>query len=457
MSGAALGVIILCHENFERVADVVHFWRAANVPVAIHVDARRTKTKVLDQFGTDKGVIFIPRRTCRWGAWDIVGATLDGVDLLLPLVDPSGHILLQSGSCVPLHAAEGIMDHLAQNADVDFIESISLAQSPWVQGGLSRERFSLYHFFAWQERRWAFDASVRFQRAIGLVRNVPKGIRPHLGMQWWCLTHKTLRLIRKDPHKAQRARYFQTVWIPDESYFQTLVRPYARVIKPPLSWSRFDRYGKPYILYDDHAPELAKGAPFIVRKVDAGAQNLYDLMGQVRDHSAQIAAVDDVDRLSRLNPLQRGLARAPYAQRLSHNPYVVIVHDTLPEAVAARAQRPFDRNSVRRQWISYAAHDHLRDVLHPHENVILHMPLEDLQQARSVILQDGYATVLMPHRAADAGGETRRGRVLHRRWLTWRGEVAAPQTRARHAIIAPQDLERYLEDWARLHAWEHSA
>lgn len=456
MSGADLGVIVLCHENFERVAQVVKFWRAADVPVAIHVDARRTKTKVLDQFGTDKGVVFVPRRTCRWGAWDIVGATLDGVDLLLPLVDPKGHILLHSGSCVPLHSAESLKAHLAQNPDVDFIDSVSLAQSPWVQGGLSYERFSLYHPFAWQEQRRRFDLNVRFQRALGVRRKVPDGLRPYLGMQWWCLTHKTLRLMRQDPNKAHYARFFQTVWIPDESYFQTLVRPYARLIKPPLSWSQFDRYGKPYILYDDHAPELEKAAPFIVRKVDADADKIYNLMGRAQNHRGDIQAIDAVDRLSRLNPMQRGLSRAPDVRRLSHNPYLVIVHDTLPKAVAAQAKRPFDRRSPRRQWLGYAAHDHLRDVLYPHENVILHIPLDDLQQARQVILQDGYATVLLPQSVPTDGSDPRRAQVLHTRWQEWLSESADPQTRARHAVIAHEDIARYVEDWARLHAWEQS-
>ena len=45
-----------------------------------------------------------------------------------------------------------------------------------------------------------------------------------MGSQWWCLTRATLRAILRDPDRPALARYFRGVWIPDESYFQTLAR-----------------------------------------------------------------------------------------------------------------------------------------------------------------------------------------------------------------------------------------
>ena len=51
---------------------------------------------------------------------------------------------------------------------------------------------------------------------------MPEGLVPHMGSQWWCLTRQTLSAILQDPERAKYDSYFRKVWIPDESYFQTL-------------------------------------------------------------------------------------------------------------------------------------------------------------------------------------------------------------------------------------------
>ena len=66
-------------------------------------------------------------------------------------------------------------------------------------------------------------------------RRIPKGLVPHLGSQWWCLTRQTLSAILQDPDRAGYDRYFKRVWIPDESYFQTLVRLYSHQCRKPLA------------------------------------------------------------------------------------------------------------------------------------------------------------------------------------------------------------------------------
>jgi hypothetical protein len=124
---------------------------------------------------------------------------------------------------------------------------------PWTVGGLDEERFTMHFPFSWKRHRFFFDKAVHVQRAIGLKRKVPPGVVPHMGSQWWCLTRQTLSAILQDPERPRHDRYFRHVWIPDESYFQTLSRKYSINIESrSLTLSKFDFQGKPHIFYDDH-------------------------------------------------------------------------------------------------------------------------------------------------------------------------------------------------------------
>ena len=90
-----------------------------------------------------------------------------------------------------------------------------------------------------------------------------------MGSQWWCLTRQTLSAIFAGPAGVSvHDRYFRHVWIPDESYFQTLARLYSTHIESrSLTLSKFDFQGKPHIFYDDHLQLLRRSDCFVARKI----------------------------------------------------------------------------------------------------------------------------------------------------------------------------------------------
>lgn len=98
-----------------------------------------------------------------------------------------------------------------------------------------------------------------------------------MGSQWWCLTRHTLSAILQDPDRPDYDRYFKQVWIPDESYFQTLARQYSTNIESrSLTLSKFDFQGKPHIFYDDHLQLLRRSDCFVARKIWPHANRLYE-------------------------------------------------------------------------------------------------------------------------------------------------------------------------------------
>lgn len=276
----SFGVVMLVHNAFHRAEQVVRHWSKAGCPVVIHVD-KNAKKDAFEAFKSSLSdlpdVLFSKRHPCEWGMWGLVAASQSASSLMLKKFPDVRHVYLASGSCLPLRPVSELRQYLTERPRTDFIESATTADVPWTQGGLDAERFTLRFPFSWRKRRFLFDRYVNLQRRLKVERKIPDGIVPHMGSQWWCLTRQTLSAILEDPDRATYDSYFKRVWIPDESYFQTLVRLYSQNVESrSLTLSKFDYQGKPHIFYDDHLQLLRRSDCFVARKIWPNADVLYD-------------------------------------------------------------------------------------------------------------------------------------------------------------------------------------
>ncbi|EPX82337.1 beta-1,6-N-acetylglucosaminyltransferase [Salipiger mucosus] len=276
----SLGIVMLVHTAFGRAEQVARHWSRAGCPVVIHVDrsvAPRVYRAFVESLSDLPDVHFSRRHRCQWGTWGLVAASQDAAELLLDRYPGVRHVYLASGACLPLRPVDELIAYLDARPQTDFIESATTADVPWTVGGLDRERFTLFFPFSWRGNRYLFDRFVEVQRRLGLARRIPRGIVPHMGSQWWCLTRKTLEAILHAPDRRRFDRYFRRVWIPDESYFQTLARLHSEHIESrSLTLSKFDFQGKPHIFYDDHLQLLRRSDCFVARKIWPHADRLYD-------------------------------------------------------------------------------------------------------------------------------------------------------------------------------------
>jgi hypothetical protein len=274
-----VGIVMLVHNALDRAEQVARHWTAGGCRVVIHVDRnvpRKTFRAFSDALSNDPMIKFSKRHRCEWGMWGIVAASQSAAELMLDSFPEVGHVYLASGSCLPLRPVQELIDYLAARPRTDFIESATTADVPWIVGGLDQERFTLRFPFSWKKRRYLFDKYVDLQRRIGVKRKIPASLVPHMGSQWWCLTRQTLSAILQDPERDTYDRYFRKVWIPDESYYQTLVRLYSSNIESrSLTLSKFDFQGKPHIFYDDHLQLLRRSDCFVARKIWPRAERLY--------------------------------------------------------------------------------------------------------------------------------------------------------------------------------------
>ncbi|SFG91381.1 beta-1,6-N-acetylglucosaminyltransferase [Sulfitobacter dubius] len=276
----SVGIVMLVHNAFDRAEQVARHWAAAGCPVVIHIDKavpRRAHDAFVAALSDLKDVHFSPRKRCEWGTWGIVAASQGAAELMLSRFPKVRHVYLASGSCLPLRPVQELIDYLEDRPQTDFIESATTADVPWTVGGLDAERFTLRFPFSWRRNRYLFDRAVEVQRLLGLKRRMPRGIVPHMGSQWWCLTRRTLSAILQDLDRPTYDKFFRHVWIPDESYFQTLTRLYSSKIESrSLTLSKFDFQGKPHIFYDDHLQLLRRSDCFVARKIWPHADRLYD-------------------------------------------------------------------------------------------------------------------------------------------------------------------------------------
>ena len=276
----SVGIIMLVHTAFGRAEQIARHWSAAGCPLVIHVDKavpKKTYAVFKQALADLPNLRFALRHRCEWGTWGLVAATQECGQIMLNDFADVRHVYLTSGSCLPLRPVQELIDYLAERPHTDFVESATIADVPWTIGGLDHERFTLSFPFSWRKNRWLFDRYVNVQRKLRYKRRIPNGIVPHMGSQWWCLTRQTLSAILEDPERDTYDSYFRRVWIPDESYFQTLARLYSRQIESrSLTLSKFDYQGKPHIFYDDHLQLLRRSDCFVARKIWPFADRLYD-------------------------------------------------------------------------------------------------------------------------------------------------------------------------------------
>lgn len=274
-----VGIVMLCHTALDRAAQVARHWATHGCPVVIHLDRRVAepdRARFAAALADLPDVRFCARIACKWGTFSLVQASINAASQMLRDFPQVGHVYLSSGSCLPIRPVAELQAHLAAHPHTDFIESVTTADVGWTVGGLNKERFTLRFPFDWKTQRRLFDAYVKLQRRLGVSRRIPTGLVPHLGSQWWCLTRHSLQAILNHPDRASHDRYFRRVWIPDESYFQTLIRQVStRVESRSLTLSKFDYQGRPHIFYDDHLHLLRRTDAFVARKIWPQAGLLY--------------------------------------------------------------------------------------------------------------------------------------------------------------------------------------
>ena len=284
---AEIAYILLCHKDVDGIVAKAESLTAAGDMVSIHFDAKAPKAqfeRLTAALAGNARVVFARRRRCGWGEFSLVDATLSAIRAATRAFPRATHFYLLSGDCMPIKTAEYV-HRVLDDTDADFIESFDFFNSDWIKTGFREERLIYRHWFNERTQARRFYASFQVQKRLGLRRKVPAGLRMMIGSQWWCLRRQTVEtLLDFIYERPDMVRFFRTTWIPDETFFQTLVRhlvPEPQIQCRTLTFLMFSDYGMPVTFYNDHYDMLTGQDFLFARKISPEADRLKERLGNL--------------------------------------------------------------------------------------------------------------------------------------------------------------------------------
>ncbi|WP_370212713.1 DUF5928 domain-containing protein [Roseovarius sp.] len=300
---AKIAYILLCHKDPEAIIGQAEMLTAAGDYIAIHFDARAKPehfARIREALADNPNVAFARKRIkCGWGEWSLVQATLYAVEAAVAAFPRATHFYMLSGDCAAIKSAHYAHEFLDAR-DVDYIESFDYFDSDWIKTGIKEERLIYRHYFNERNSKRLFYASMNLQRRLGLSRAIPADIQVMIGSQWWCLRRRTIEWILEFTRRRRDVmRFFRTTWIPDETFFQTLVRhvvPDHEIETRTLTFLMFTDYGMPQTFYNDHYDLLLSQDFLFARKISPEATELKQRLGALYSDEAATFKISNEGR-----------------------------------------------------------------------------------------------------------------------------------------------------------------
>jgi hypothetical protein len=285
---AKIAFILLSHKDPEGIIHQATQLTAAGDYMAIHFDARAKRQdyqRIREALKDNPNVTFAKKRVkCGWGEWSLVDASLQAIKAAVDAFPRATHFYMVSGDCMAIKSAEFAHDFLEQR-DMDFIECFDFFDSDWIKTGMKEDRLIYRHFLNERKHKRLFYGMLEAQRKLGLTRKVPEDVQVMIGSQWWCLRRRTIEWILDFTNKRRDVmRFFRTTWIPDETFFQTLVYhlvPEREIERRTLTFLMFTDYGMPVTFYNDHYDLLLSQDFLFARKISPEAKELKKRLGRL--------------------------------------------------------------------------------------------------------------------------------------------------------------------------------
>ncbi|WP_152466939.1 DUF5928 domain-containing protein [Sulfitobacter sp. THAF37] len=283
---AKIAYILLCHKDPLAIIRQAERLTAVGDYMSIHFDARAKPAhyqQIREALEDNPNVTFAKKRVkCGWGEWSLVQATLSALTAAVETFPRATHFYMLSGDCMAIKSGEYTHRFLDDN-EADFIESFDYFQSDWIKTGWREERLIYRHWFNERTQKKRFYWMFEVQKRLGLTRNIPADLQVMIGSQWWCLRRRTVEWLLDFVKKRRDVvRFFRTTWIPDETFFQTLVRhlvPEEEIRCRTLTFLMFTDYGMPVNFYNDHYELLLSQDYLFARKISPEAKDLKRRLG----------------------------------------------------------------------------------------------------------------------------------------------------------------------------------
>jgi hypothetical protein len=302
-AGPSLCYLLLVHEHPRSWTALLRRLLEDGGHVVIHLDAkapdewRDVALAEVDDLHTSR-LHWAERHDVRWGEWSMIAATLAGLAYIEDAGLTPDYVYLLSGSDYPIRPLSQLRSFLQRQAGAEFIECVDPETVRWVRGGPQQERYRYWHWVNWRSHPRLFSRLLDLQRRLGVRRELPGGMQPWMGSQWWVLTWDTCRAVLERSRDPDVVRFFRRTWVPDELFFQTLVMAVvddpARVQSRQLTHHLFTDYGVPLVFANGHDAYLSRQPFFFARKLSPFADALRRRLDE-RSREEPPVAPDDAE------------------------------------------------------------------------------------------------------------------------------------------------------------------
>lgn len=318
---AKIAYILLCHKDPDAIIKQAQRLTAPGDFMAIHFDASSKAQdfkRIAAALADNDRVVLAKRIKCGWGEWSLVQATMNAIEAATSAFPRATHFYMVSGDCMAIKSARFAHQFLDKH-DRDYIESFDFFKSGWIKTGMQEDRLIYRHFVNERKHKALFYASINLQRNLRLARKVPKDIEVMIGSQWWCLRRRTIEWILDFSRKRRDVmRFFRTTWIPDETFFQTLVRhlvPENEIESRTLTFLMFSDYGMPVTFYNDQYEMLLSQDSLFARKISSEATDLKRRLGELYASKQEDFQISDEGRTLYKYLTTRGRSGRRFAPR----------------------------------------------------------------------------------------------------------------------------------------------
>ena len=292
---------LLAHGKPSHVERLARTLASLDHCVALHFDLNSPAADyhfLVSRFANEPRVRFARRVRVDWGRWSVVQGTLNCLDEIEAAGWEPDYVFHLSGLDYPIRPSHQLVAFLNRNRGDEFIESVPSDDIRWVKTGPQRERYRYRWYFNWRSQARRSDLAFSLQKILHLERPFVRNLTPHIGSQWWVLTWASLRRIMELGRAPDIRRFFKTVLVPDELFFQTMlahVSPGAHVVGCSLTLYHFTDYGYPVVFHADHLECLLRQPFFMVRKLSQHSDRLRDQLDVIWRGGRDVAPFDDLD------------------------------------------------------------------------------------------------------------------------------------------------------------------
>jgi hypothetical protein len=255
--------IISAYKRLNQLSRLVRRLHTDTAVFFVHVDR---KTNDGDYAALAEGlqdlpsVHFLERHTCHWGGFGHVRATLKGIDELRRIGTPFDYVILLTGQDYPIKSNEHIESFFTLAKGNSFMGFSALPSDSWSpRGGLDRIEYRHLRVHG-RHLRSPFR------------RRFPAGLRPYGGGAYWCLSRACIEYVaRFVAERPDVVEFFESVDIPDELFFQTVVLNSElgdTVVNDNLRYIDWTRGRRPAILGAADFTALRNSQKLFARKFD---------------------------------------------------------------------------------------------------------------------------------------------------------------------------------------------